>query len=89
MKATVGDWLLVRSHTTDRPPRRAEIISVGAGGAPPYRVRWTDSDHEVMVFPGPDAEVVSPARLAELDRLQTERIVAVQSSITTAGSRPR
>lgn len=89
MKAAMGDWLLVRSHTTDRPPRRAEILTVGPGGAPPYRVRWTDTDHEVIVFPGPDAEVVTAARLAELDRLQTARIVAVQSSITGAEPRSR
>lgn len=89
MKAAVGDWLLVRSHATNRPARRAEIVGVGRDGAPPYTVRWTDTDHEVIVFPGSDAEVVSIARLAELDRLQTERIVAAQSSITTAEPRPR
>lgn len=82
MKAAVGDWVLVRSHATDRPARRAEILGTGSNGAPPYTVRWTDTGHEVIFFPGPDAQIVSAQRLAEFDRIQTERIVAVQSSIT-------
>jgi hypothetical protein len=81
MKAVVGDWLLVRTHTTDRAARRGEIVAVGADGAPPYTVRWTDADHEVIVVPGPDAEVVPAGRLAELDRQQRDRIAAVQSAI--------
>jgi hypothetical protein len=81
MKAAVGDWVLVRSHATDRPARRAEILGTGSDGRPPYTVRWTDTGHEVIFFPGPDAEIVSAERLVELDRLQTKRIVAVQSSI--------
>ncbi|TAM87204.1 MAG: DUF1918 domain-containing protein [Jatrophihabitans sp.] len=84
MKAAIGDWLLVHSHVTGEPSRRAEIVGVGPDGSPPYRVRWTDRDHEVIVFPGPDAEIVQASRLAELDRQQTERIVAVQSSIAAA-----
>lgn len=89
MKAMIGDWLLVRSHTTGEPARRGAIVAVGSEGAPPYTVRWTDNDHEVIVFPGPDAEVLSAARLAELDRLQTGRIVAVQSAITATEPSPR
>lgn len=81
MQAKVGDWLLVQSRTADKHARRAEILAVGTGGAPPYRVRWTDEEHEVVVFPGPDAEIVSRARLAELDRLQAERIADVQAAI--------
>ena len=35
-----------------------EILEVhGAAGAPPYLVRWSDTDHESLVFPGPDATV--------------------------------
>lgn len=81
--------MLVRSHTTGRPTRRAQIIAVGPGGAPPYTVRWTDIDHEVLVFPGSDAQVMSATALAELDRQQTERLVAVQASFTASGSGPR
>ena len=74
MKAAVGDWLLVKSHTTGRDARRAKILAVSADGAPPYTVRWTDADHDTMVFPGPDAEVVSAAQLAELDRAHARHI---------------
>lgn len=41
MKASVGDWLVVTSATTGRPPKRARILEVrGPDGAPPYIVRW-------------------------------------------------
>ena len=57
MKATVGDTLVIKGHRLGEPPRDAEIVKVGAGGAPPYRVRWSDDGHETLVWPGPDAEV--------------------------------
>ena len=58
MFATPGDRLVVRSQHVDGPVRDAEIIEVrGEGGAPPYVVRWSDSGHEALVFPGPDAFV--------------------------------
>jgi hypothetical protein len=65
--------LVVNSHAAGRPIRRAAIIAVGTDGEPPYRVRWTDTGHEGLVFPGPDAEVISAARLAERDRIEAER----------------
>jgi hypothetical protein len=78
MKAAVGDWLLVQSHRADVHARRAEIRSVGPDGAPPYTVRWADEDREAIVYPGPDAEIVSAQRLAELDRLQAEKIAGTK-----------
>ena len=83
MYAEVGDWLVVNSHAEGRPVRRAAIIAVGPDGEPPYTVRWTDTDHEGLVFPGPDAEVVSAAAQAKHDRVESERISQVQSAITT------
>jgi hypothetical protein len=42
----------------DDPERDAEILEVrGEDGGPPYVVRWEDSGHEALVFPGPDATV--------------------------------
>lgn len=79
--AEAGDWLLINSHSEGRPTRRALILSARADGSPPYTVRWTDTDREAMVFPGPDAEVVSAARLAEMDRAQAERSSRLQSAI--------
>jgi hypothetical protein len=58
MIAAVGDRLVVRSQQVDRPVREAEILAVrGADGAPPYVVKWSDTGHEALVFPGPDAYI--------------------------------
>jgi uncharacterized protein DUF1918 len=83
-RAQVGAWLEVTSSRTGRPSRRGEIAGVGgAGGALPFRVRWTGDDHEALVFPGPNAEVISARRSEQLDREQAQRIAAVQSAIET------
>jgi hypothetical protein len=59
MHANVGDQLLVEGRTVDTPRRSAEILEVhGEDGAPPYVVRWADGQ-EGLVYPGPDAHVVS------------------------------
>lgn len=58
MYAQAGDKLVVRSPHTGESARDAEIIEVRqADGSPPYLVRWTDTGHETLVFPGPDASV--------------------------------
>lgn len=81
MHAQVGDWLVVNSHADGRPTRHGEIVAVGVDGRPPYTVRWTDSDHEAVVFPGPDAVVLSAAERAERAKREAERIVRLQSAI--------
>lgn len=87
MHAEVGDWLLVDGRTAGRPTRRAVILSVHAGGEPPYEVRWTDDDREAVVVPGPDAQVVSAARQTQLDRAQAERITRLQMEIAARSGR--
>jgi hypothetical protein len=58
VEATVGDRLVVHGLHVDDPDRDGEIIEVrGENGGPPYVVRWSDSGHEALVFPGPDATV--------------------------------
>ena len=58
MHACTGDRLVVRSLHVDGPLRDGEILEVrGADGKPPYRVRWSDTGHEALVYPGPDAFV--------------------------------
>jgi len=58
MFAKVGDRLVVPSLHVGGPVRDAEIIEVRhADGTPPYIVRWSDTGHEALVFPGPDAYV--------------------------------
>ncbi len=58
MHAVAGDRLVVRNHHVGERDRYAEILEVrGEDGTPPFLVRWTDTDHEALVYPGPDATV--------------------------------
>jgi len=62
MQAIVGDRLFIHGRVVGQRDRMGEIIEVrGAGGAPPYLVRYEDG-HEAVVFPGPDAIVEHVAR---------------------------
>ena len=62
MHAVAGDRLVVHSHHIGEPERVGQIIEVhGAGGNPPFLVRWADTEQEALVFPGPDASVEHPA----------------------------
>lgn len=58
MQASVGDRIHVHgAHVADHE-RDGEILEVrGENGAPPYVVRWLDTGHEALVFPGPDARI--------------------------------
>jgi hypothetical protein len=58
VKAKVGDRLVEEGkHVGDH--RRIGVISAlrHDDGSPPYMVRWLDTDHEALVFPGSDAHV--------------------------------
>jgi hypothetical protein len=56
--ATVGDRLVVKSPSAERPERDGEILEVRSrDGSPPYLVRWSDDGHLGLVYPGPDAVV--------------------------------
>jgi hypothetical protein len=56
--AAPGDRLIVRAHRVGEPERDAEVLEVlGTGGHPPFRVRWQDTGHESVLFPGSDAIV--------------------------------
>lgn len=69
MRAKCGDWLIVETSTVDKIARRGRIESVATDdGKPPFRVRWANDDHVSLVFPGPDAHVVTDSELAELER---------------------
>ncbi|MFP5253247.1 MAG: DUF1918 domain-containing protein [Actinomycetes bacterium] len=58
MHAAVGDRLIVHGARVDDVNRDGEILEVrGKNGDPPYVVRWSDTGHEALVFPGPDATV--------------------------------
>ena len=61
MQAVAGDRLHVHGNIVGHPKRTGEIIEVrGAGGEPPYLVRFDDG-HTRLCFPGPDA-VIEPGK---------------------------
>lgn len=58
MRAQVGDKLVVQGHRVGEHERDGEIIEVrGPEGTPPYVVRWSDTGHEGLVFPGADVTI--------------------------------
>jgi hypothetical protein len=82
MKATVGDWLVIKGATVDRPDQRGLITEVhSSDGSPPYVVQWLDTDHVATVFPGPDAVVVTAEEQKAADERAQHRFGAVQSVI--------
>lgn len=57
MQANVGDKLLMHGRTVGQHDKVAEVVEVlGAGGNPPFRVRFEDG-HEAVMSPGPDSVV--------------------------------
>ena len=58
MRASVGDRIVIRGHRVGEHDRDCEVLEVhGADGGSPFLVRWGDSGHETLFFPGPDASV--------------------------------
>ena len=58
MRAEVGDRLVIKGHVVGEHDRDAEVLEVrGTDGAPPYLVRWSDTGHEGLLFPGTDARI--------------------------------
>ena len=56
MQARVGDRIVIRGHRVGEPIRDGEILEVrGPDGGPPSIVRWEDTGHETLFFPGSDA----------------------------------
>lgn len=83
MKAKVGEWLVLKGRTNEQPDHRGMITEVhAADGSPPYLVRWLDTGHEALVFPGPDAVVVTQAEQEAADERARSRFAAVQAAIT-------
>jgi hypothetical protein len=56
MRAEVGDRIILKGSSTGEHGRDGEVLEVrGAGGEPPYVVRWSGNGAVTLVFPGPDA----------------------------------
>ena len=85
MKANVGDWLVIKGTTIDRPDQRGLITEVHSpDGSPPYVVHWLETGHVATVIPGPDAVIVSAEELEAADERTRHRFGAVQSAILHA-----
>ncbi|WP_448072574.1 DUF1918 domain-containing protein [Georgenia yuyongxinii] len=57
MRAQRGDHIVLAGGRVGETVRDGEILEVrGEDGRPPYLVRWSDG-REVLLFPGPDAEL--------------------------------
>ncbi len=65
MNVTVGDRVIIRGRHIGQAVRACRVVEVrGSGGGPPYLVRWDDSGHETLFFPGSDATVEHTGRSA-------------------------
>ena len=53
-----GDRLVIRGHHLGELERDAEILEArGPGGSAPFLVRWEDTGHVTLMYPGSDARV--------------------------------
>ena len=58
MQAKIGERIVIKGHRSGEPDRDCEVLEVrGPDDGPPYVVRWGDSGHETLLFPGSDATV--------------------------------
>jgi hypothetical protein len=57
MRASVGDRIVIHGHHIGEPDRDGEVLEIGDQGGPPYLLRWADTGHETLFFPGPDATI--------------------------------
>ena len=69
MHAHPGDQIRIKGHHVGDADRRGEILATrGTDGSPPFVVRWDDSGHEVLFFPGNDAVIDHLASTEAADR---------------------
>lgn len=58
MQAHKGDQLIVKSHRIGQPDRKGEVIEArGPGETEPFMVRWDDTGHTTLLFPGTDTVI--------------------------------
>lgn len=58
LTAQAGDRLVIRGHHLGELERDAEILEArGPGGSAPFLVRWEDTGHTTLLYPGSDARV--------------------------------
>jgi hypothetical protein len=82
MRAHTGDLIIVKGRTDSSATRRAMVLEAhGPDGSAPFLVRWIEGGRQALVFPGPDAVVVTEAEQAEQDRATGRGIDLVQSAL--------
>lgn len=58
MRAAIGDRIVIKGHRVGEPDHGAELLGIrGLDGTPPYLVRWGDTGHQALLFPGTDADI--------------------------------
>lgn len=63
LHAKPGDRLVIRGHHLGEVERDAEILEArGPGGTAPFLVRWEDSGHTTLLYPGSDARIEALGR---------------------------
>lgn len=63
MKAAVGDRIVTASGVVGGAVRDGVVTECPHGdGSPPYRVKWSDTGEETLVYPGADTIVDQGAR---------------------------
>lgn len=68
MQAMIGDRICIRGKHVGAVDRHGEVLEVrGAGGTPPFLVRFDDG-HQSLVFPGGDCVVESSRELSTEQR---------------------
>jgi Domain of unknown function (DUF1918) len=57
VKAKVGDRLIEEATHVGDHRRVGAITALRHDWSPPYLVRWLDTGHEALVYPGTDARI--------------------------------
>ncbi len=65
MQAHRGDELVVRGRRAGQPNRKGEVLEAkGPDDTQPFLVRWDDTGHTTLFFPGSDCVVQQLAHAA-------------------------
>ncbi len=61
MQAHQGDRVVIKGHRIGEADRKGEVLeSRGPDSSAPFLVRWDDSGHTTLLFPGTDALIEHP-----------------------------
>jgi hypothetical protein len=79
MHARPGDELVIKGHRMGQPDRKGEVVEVrGADGTPPFVVRWDDTGHTTVLYPGTDCEIHPAHPAGERQQDQDEKVGGVR-----------